>query len=121
MVTGSNVSLLRGTIGPNPAKSPGEHRNPWMFANGMVLSDGGHFDNLSLYELVPRRCRFIVVSDAGCDAEFAFEDLAVYEIFGLLARICRTAIDATLDWRPKPTGPGPKVWKLRDRDSGAPA
>jgi hypothetical protein len=29
------------------------------------LSDGGHFDNLGVYELVRRRCRWIVVCDAG--------------------------------------------------------
>jgi len=41
----------------------------------VYLSDGGHFDNLGLYEMVLRRCRFIVVSDAGCDADCTFEDL----------------------------------------------
>ena len=41
----------------------------------VYLSDGGHFENLGLYEMVRRRCRFIVVVDAGCDPEFAFEDL----------------------------------------------
>jgi hypothetical protein len=39
------------------------------------LSDGGHFDNLGLYEMVLRRCRYIVVSDASCDAACSFEDL----------------------------------------------
>jgi hypothetical protein len=39
------------------------------------LSDGGHFDNLGLYEVVLRRCRHILVSDAGQDGSFAFEDL----------------------------------------------
>lgn len=41
----------------------------------VYLSDGGHFENLGLYEAVLRRCRFIVVSDAGCDPTFTFEDL----------------------------------------------
>jgi Patatin-like phospholipase len=41
----------------------------------VYLSDGGHFENLGLYEMVRRRCRFIVVVDAGCDPHFAFEDL----------------------------------------------
>jgi hypothetical protein len=41
----------------------------------VYLSDGGHFENLGLYEMVRRRCRFIVVSDAGCDPEIAFDDL----------------------------------------------
>jgi hypothetical protein len=41
----------------------------------VYLSDGGHFENLGLYEMVLRRCQIIVVSDAGCDAGCAFEDL----------------------------------------------
>jgi hypothetical protein len=41
----------------------------------VYLSDGGHFENLGLYEMVRRRCRLIVVSDAGCDPDFTFEDL----------------------------------------------
>lgn len=51
---------------------------PWVY-----LSDGGHFENLGLYEMVRRRCRFIVAIDAGCDPNFAFEDLgnAVRKIF----------------------------------------
>ena len=41
----------------------------------VYLSDGGHFENLGLYELVRRRCRFIVACDAGQDEKLAFEDL----------------------------------------------
>ena len=41
----------------------------------VYLSDGGHFENLGLYEMVLRRCRFIVVSDAGCDPTATFDDL----------------------------------------------
>jgi Patatin-like phospholipase len=49
----------------------------------VYLSDGGHFEDLGLYEMVRRRCRFIVVIDAGEDANFAFEDLgnAVRKIY----------------------------------------
>lgn len=39
------------------------------------LSDGGHFENLGLYEMVRRRCRHIVVCDAGGDPECAYEGL----------------------------------------------
>ena len=35
----------------------------------VYLSDGGHFENLGLYELVRRNCPFIVVSDAGHDGD----------------------------------------------------
>ncbi len=44
--------------------------NPYIY-----LSDGGHFENLGLYEMVLRRCKYIVVSDAGCDSDFKFDDL----------------------------------------------
>jgi hypothetical protein len=48
------------------------------------LSDGGHFENLAAYELIRRRCRYIVISDGGCDPNFQCEDLAN------LIRKCRT-------------------------------
>jgi Patatin-like phospholipase len=41
----------------------------------VYLSDGGHFENLGLYEMVRRRCHLIILSDAGCDPKVAFEDL----------------------------------------------
>jgi hypothetical protein len=44
-------------------------------SNFLYLSDGGHFENLGIYELVRRRCAVIVACDAGCDDEFKFEDL----------------------------------------------
>jgi hypothetical protein len=39
------------------------------------LSDGGHFENLGLYELIRRRCKYIIVSDAGADKNYNFKDL----------------------------------------------
>ena len=41
----------------------------------LYLSDGGHFDNLGLYELVRRRCRYIVCCDAAADPGLHFGDL----------------------------------------------
>jgi hypothetical protein len=41
----------------------------------IYLSDGGHFENLGIYEMILRRCHCIVVTDAGADASFGFEDL----------------------------------------------
>ena len=41
----------------------------------VYLSDGGHFENLGLYEMVQRRCQIIIVSDAGCDQQSGFSDL----------------------------------------------
>ena len=45
-------------------------------AKFLYLSDGGHFENLGIYELARRRCRLIVAVDAGCDPDYAFDDLA---------------------------------------------
>ena len=42
----------------------------------VCLSDGGHFDNLGLYELVRRRCRYIIICDGEEDADRRFEGLA---------------------------------------------
>src|SRR5690606_23541327 len=55
----------------------------------VYLSDGGHFENLGIYELVRRRCRFIVACDASCDPNSTFEDL------GNAIRKCR--IDLGVD------------------------
>ena len=41
----------------------------------VYLSDGGHFENLGLYEMIRRRCRFIIVSDAAADPLCTFKDL----------------------------------------------
>ena len=59
----------------------------------VYLSDGGHFENLGIFELVRRRCRFIMVCDAEEDGEFAFEGL------GNAIEKCRTdlGVDIELD------------------------
>jgi hypothetical protein len=41
----------------------------------VYLSDGGHFENLSVYELIRRHCRLIVACDADADARYGFGDL----------------------------------------------
>ncbi|MBX7132294.1 MAG: patatin-like phospholipase family protein [Fimbriimonadaceae bacterium] len=42
----------------------------------VYLSDGGHFENLGIYELVRRRCKYIIACDASADPAFTFDDLA---------------------------------------------
>jgi len=41
----------------------------------IYLTDGGHFDNLGLYEMLRRRCKCILVVDVGCDPTYAYADL----------------------------------------------
>jgi len=60
------------------------------------LSDGGHFENLGLYELVRRRCRYIVIGDGEQDPEMTFEGL------GGAIRKCRADFGVEIDLRPDP-------------------
>ncbi len=55
------------------------------------VSDGGHFENLGLYELVKRRCRYIVLSDASEDAKSTFTGLEN------AMRKCRTDLGAEFE------------------------
>jgi hypothetical protein len=45
-------------------------------SRNIQLSDGGHFENLAIYELIRRKVELIIVSDGGADPEFNFDDLA---------------------------------------------
>jgi Patatin-like phospholipase len=91
----------RYSVGPLFSEAAGNTTDHYKYVN---LSDGGHFENLGLYEMVLRRCHFIVVSDGGEDPECAFADLgeAVRKIridfgipieFGTMTIYPRSAID----------------------------
>jgi hypothetical protein len=71
----------------------------------LMISDGGHFENLAAYELVKRRCRVIIISDGECDPELKFEGL------GTLIRMCEVDFGAriTLDVRSIRPGSG-SIW-----------
>jgi patatin-like phospholipase len=62
----------RYSVGPLFSEAAGNTTDRYEYVN---LSDGGHFENLGLYEMVLRRCHWIVVSDAGEDPECSFVDL----------------------------------------------
>jgi Patatin-like phospholipase len=65
-------------------------------SNYVYLSDGGHFDNMGLYELVRRRCPYIVICDSEDDGELKFDGI------GMAIRKCRVDFGAevALDLRP---------------------
>lgn len=42
----------------------------------VYLSDGGHFENLGIYELVRRKCGIIIACDGEQDGNYTFESLA---------------------------------------------
>ncbi|MCJ8144956.1 patatin-like phospholipase family protein [Ancylobacter sp. A5.8] len=45
----------------------------------VYITDGGHIDNLGLFELLRRRCRLIVVVDAESDADYRFSSLVALQ------------------------------------------
>ena len=49
----------------------------------VYLTDGGHFDNMGLYELVRRRCYRIIICDAEEDGSYTYEGI------GAAIRKCR--------------------------------
>jgi hypothetical protein len=65
------------------------------------LSDGGHFENMALYELVRRHCRFIIAADCGMDPDVGFDDV------GNLVRRVRAdfGVDIRIDLSPLRPGP----------------
>jgi hypothetical protein len=67
------------------------------------LSDGGHFDNLGVYELVRRRCRYIIACDAEQDGNLTFGAL------GNAVRKCRNDFGVNIQLEPaaiRPASPG---------------
>ena len=80
------------------------HRNPGLIsllseACGVVsdrgrfvnCSDGGHIENLGVYELLRRRCKMIICVDGGADPQFEFLDLTT------LQRYANIDLDAKID------------------------
>jgi hypothetical protein len=55
------------------------------------VSDGGHFENLGVYELVRRRAKVIIACDAECDAGLTFPSL------GNVIRVCETDFGAKIE------------------------
>lgn len=55
------------------------------------LSDGGHIENLGVYELLRRRCRYIIAIDGECDPEHHFGGLLT------LTRMAAIDLDVTIE------------------------
>ena len=75
------------------------------------VSSGARFDPLGLYEMIRRRCKFIVISDAGYDPDCTLEDLgnAVRKIwidFGVVIKLASTGLRAR-------QRPGPSTYCAR--------
>jgi hypothetical protein len=76
-------------------------------ARYVYLSDGGHFENLGVYELVKRRCKFIIATDADADGSYMFENL------GNAIRKCREDFGVEIEMNTNHLVPDPTT-KLTD-------
>jgi hypothetical protein len=104
LLTMFNVRL--GWWFPNPSRKkwdyPGLNFSLWYLVkelfgvadetnNYVNVSDGGHFENLGIYELVRRGCKVIIACDAECDESLQFGSL------GNVVRLCETDFRAKID------------------------
>ena len=62
----------------------------------IYITDGGHIDNIGLYQLLKRRCKFIIVVDAEADAAMNFGAFCDVQRFVRIDEGTRI----TLDWQP---------------------
>ena len=64
-------------------------------AGFVFLTDGGHIENLGIYELLRRRCSLIVAVDAESDPDFTFSSLVQLERFARIDFGTRIVMDWT--------------------------
>lgn len=92
LMTFLNIRLGYSAPNPDPERKPWLPWHPnflypgfrdlftrWLITEKsrlVQLSDGGHFENLGLYELLRRRLKLIIVCDGAADPGYTFSDLA---------------------------------------------
>ena len=109
---------------PNPGYEPKKARLPWMrylwplaFGNLNAelplvnCSDGGHFENLAIYELLRRRCKYIVAIDAEADPHLNFGGFATMMRYARIDMGIEIEADLT-PIRPDRNGYSEKNWVI---------
>ncbi len=83
-----NLRLARWMPNPNPDHKAWFRFWPYYYFKELLkkgketnwllnISDGGHYENLGLYQLLKRRTKVIFASDSGADPDFNYEDLSI--------------------------------------------
>jgi hypothetical protein len=127
LLTVFNIRLARWC--PNPERAQWTLKEPRIWSAGPLfaelsgntdwkgrwlnISDGGHFENLGIYELIRRRAALIVVTDISGDRDYQFDDLAITirkisVDFGVKVEFSAQALD---DIRPQGDKGGPRFSK----------
>lgn len=76
-------------------------------ANYLMISDGGHFENLGVYELIRRKTGLIFCSDGEADPKYGFEGL------GRLIRMCQVDFNTRVEIDLSVIRPNPKNGESR--------
>jgi Patatin-like phospholipase len=89
-------------------------------AKWLELADGGHFENLAIYELVRRRCGLIIVCDGGQDNASSYADLVtavqrVSQDFGATVQF-NMEVKETADGEFKPSSPAQMIADPKNLD-----
>ena len=88
--------LLREAFAKSGLRLKKEDTDDHVRTGFILLTDGGHLENLGIYELLRRRCRLILAVDAEQDPKLTFPALVQLERF---ARIDLDTI-ISMQWRP---------------------
>ncbi len=73
----------------------------------LELSDGGHFDNTGMYELIRRRCRLIIACDGEADPNYRFPGFNSLQI--RIAEDFGASIEFDAEYLPQSVIPGKKL------------
>ena len=78
------------------------------------VSDGGHIENLAIYELLRRRCKFIIACDAEGDGDMHFRGLAKLVRYAQIDMAIKIEIDLSCIRGSRENGPvtSTKHWAL---------
>ncbi len=87
----------------------------------VYLTDGGHFDNMGLYELLRRRCRTIIVCDGEADPHLHFEGMGMAIRKARLDFGVEVTLDETSPVPPRPDPPPPHHRHHPHQDHPAPS
>ena len=74
-------------------------------------SDGGHIENLAVYELLKRRCKTIICVDGEADPDFVFEGLTTLQRYAWIDFGARLEIDPS-EIVPDETGKSPQQYAV---------
>ncbi|MBC8356484.1 MAG: hypothetical protein H8E66_31270 [Planctomycetes bacterium] len=116
---GSEKTSIRALSAPGPSYLLREAFNKMDHRSRYVnVSDGGHIENLAMYELLRRRCRYVVAVDGECDPEMVFPSLMRLQQFAAVDMDIHIEMDlGRLRWNELTSTPEQQSQENEDTES----